>query len=531
MKLEFIKLKKKSNSLFILLELLFILFLVILPFIISFFLTSYVLFALSFAFLLLIFFIKSVLDCYRKIENFPRKGKKSKEEKHTKGKKKYSKKELRMGLLIFSFTISIALIFIISLSFPILIKSTGLSTGWIRIWGEENKDLGRGIAIDSNDNIYITGLTLNHGEEGLFLIKYDIFGNEVWSKTWGNHGSESGYRVALDSSENIYILGGTYNRSNMDYDIVLIKFTSEGDLIWNRTWDGGKDDDGNCIIIDSQNNIYIGGSKGGDILLLKYDSSGTYLWNKTRKSQESNSSALCNGLGINSEKYIFLGCTVKENRSDMMLGNTDIIMLKYDSDGNYNWNITLEDISSSWCNGLVIDTTDNIFLLGESHNFATLVQFDKNGNLNWNRSWQGVSAFDMKISRNNNIFIGGWAHNPGTSSDFLYIKVNSLGELEAYGTWFKDSYDLGRGIAVDSNENVYIIGYTDNSELGNGEDVCLIKNPFFSVDIRLFFFIFMELLLAGIIIIFDKKQTTLKVDEVKTINEKPKDDFKKNDEE
>ena len=463
----------------------FILTFIILPILSYFFFISYFLFIFLFPFLLFMF-VFFVLVNYRKKSSFLRK---------IRGeikKIRISNKELKIILIIFSITISFTFTFTISVIGSTLFKNMG----WIRNWGGQNKDLGRGIAIDSNDNIYITGVTLNYGEDGLFLIKYDIFGTILWNKTWGIEGSESGYRIAIDSSDNIYVLGGTMNNSDLNYDIVLIKFNSEGKLIWNRSWDGAKDDHGTSIAIDSQNNIYIGGTIDGEILLLKYDNSGTYLWNVTWGTNETD---WCFGLGVDSEDSIYIGGSVQGNG---FITSSEILLLKYNGAGNLIWNTTWGDLSQIWCMGLAIDTSDNIFLLGERYNDVTLLQFDKNGKLNWYKTWSGVNGYDMKISRNNNIFIGGWAHNPLTWSDFLFIKVNNYGELESYGTWFKDSYELGRGIAIDSNENVYIVGLADNSNMGTGDDIFLIKNPFFSVDVKLCSFILMELFLVGILIFY-----------------------------
>jgi hypothetical protein len=43
----------------------------------------------------------------------------------------------------------------------------------------------------------------------VFVWKYDANGNEVWTKQFGTPGIDEGYGVAVDTSENIYITGAT----------------------------------------------------------------------------------------------------------------------------------------------------------------------------------------------------------------------------------------------------------------------------------------------------------------------------------
>jgi len=43
-------------------------------------------------------------------------------------------------------------------------------------------------------------------------------------------------------------------------DILVLKYNSDGTLLWNMTWGGTKDDEGEGIAVDSAGNIYVAGT-------------------------------------------------------------------------------------------------------------------------------------------------------------------------------------------------------------------------------------------------------------------------------
>ncbi|MBE8398400.1 SBBP repeat-containing protein, partial [Leptospira borgpetersenii serovar Hardjo-bovis] len=99
------------------------------------------------------------------------------------------------------------------------------------------------IAVDSNENTYITGSTKElfrgvkqEGEDALFLIKFDSNGNELWSLQDGipNH-SILPSKIALDPSGNIYITGrstGPFGGPLSGSNGFIAKFDDKG----NRNW-------------------------------------------------------------------------------------------------------------------------------------------------------------------------------------------------------------------------------------------------------------------------------------------------------
>jgi hypothetical protein len=150
---------------------------------------------------------------------------------------------------------------------------------WHRTWGNKGFDDAFGMASDGTD-LYVVGLTLTHGDGGqIFLIKYDKSGSEVWERLWGGKGSESS-RVVLADSESVYVVGKTDSYGNGKNDIVLVRYSKDGDEEWYRTWGGAGVDESHGATM-SGNHIYIAGETDSygngkqDALLIKADKSGT----------------------------------------------------------------------------------------------------------------------------------------------------------------------------------------------------------------------------------------------------------------
>ncbi len=184
---------------------------------------------------------------------------------------------------------------------------------WHEFWGGDENDRGYGLSIDTSDNLYLVGSSFSYGagRQDMALVKYDINGQQLWNRTWGGTDDEYGLAVALDSSNNIYITGATESYGAGDYDMALIKYDATGIFIWNKTYGEGGEEMARAIAIDSSENIYIGGRNDCNIDIVKYDSSGSLLlygtWNAEKFGETScDNDEYCFGIEIDSNNNIFI---------------------------------------------------------------------------------------------------------------------------------------------------------------------------------------------------------------------------------
>jgi hypothetical protein len=185
---------------------------------------------------------------------------------------------------------------------------------WAKMLGSHDPDYGVSISADNSDNVIVTGsfsgtvdfgggpLT-SGGNSDIFIVKYSPSGNHIWSKRFGSTGSDIGNSIAVDSGNNILLTGlfsgsvnfggGTFTSAGTDGYVV--KFSSSGSHRWSKKLGGSSNDSGNSIAVDSSNSVVVSGyfkgsanfggstltSAGGkDIFVVKYSQSGSHIWSK-----------------------------------------------------------------------------------------------------------------------------------------------------------------------------------------------------------------------------------------------------------
>jgi len=333
---------------------------------------------------------------------------------------------------------------------------------WTKLIGTSGDDIGSGIALDSSENIYITGSTssnfegyTNQGNQDIILLKYNSSGVKQWTKQIGTSGNERGESVIIDNSGNIYVTGWTQggldgNTNQGSEDIFLIKYNSSGVKQWTKQIGTSNQDFGHGVITDNSGNIYITGlttggldgntNQGGqDIFLLKYNSSGVKQW-----TQQIGTSGSDRGdeLVVDSADNIFItGYTGGELDGNTHQGGLDVFLLKYISSGVKQWTKQIGSSEDEMGMGLAVDSSGSIYISGHT-----------TGGLDGNTNQGGQDIFLIKYSSG----VKQWTHQIGTSSD-----------------------DRGEGVSTDVSGNIYVAGYTGGGLDGNtnqgGNDIIILK--------------------------------------------------------
>ena len=137
---------------------------------------------------------------------------------------------------------------------------------WHTYLGGNGNDLGYSVAVDSNDNIYICGLSdggwglpVNNYGNG-FVAKLDSSGSLIW-KTF-LIGTSS---IAVDGNGNVYVSGpsATWGARCVPtvYALIhlLLNSNSNGNLLWNTFLGGNSLDGESGIVVDGSGNAYVSG--------------------------------------------------------------------------------------------------------------------------------------------------------------------------------------------------------------------------------------------------------------------------------
>lgn len=303
---------------------------------------------------------------------------------------------------------------------------------WIIQEGGYGLNTGYCVSTDSDDNIIIAGRfggtafgstanpLVSYGNSDGFVAKYSPNGVLQWARQAGGKDSNQVNAVALDSSNNIYITGffndiaffsgGNYHddvavipvysvKSNGLKDIFVAAYTPNGKLLWVRSGGGQGNDQANSIATDDQA-IYITGSfqlsatfdeillpsyhPRDDCFILIYSMNGSVVSaEKIVKQSGQHGLNLGRKIAIHDEYFYILGSfkrTIGFNNGMSLNCNTNIhniwsynaFIVKYDSEWNAIW---VKQVGSMWDHvfSFVIDDTYDVYVTGSvSH----IVDFD-----------------------------------------------------------------------------------------------------------------------------------------------------------
>ena len=177
---------------------------------------------------------------------------------------------------------------------------------WSKYYGGSFTDIPLGV-IKTIDNGFIiagssdstdTDITNNKGAYDFWILKIDANGTVVWGKNFGGSEIDEVSAITQTNDGNFIIVGDTrsadkdVSKNNGAADIWILKVSTEGNLIWEKTIGGSSFDVAKAIYKTQDNGFLIAGSsrsldngfqnKGqNDALILKIDENGNLLWKKT----------------------------------------------------------------------------------------------------------------------------------------------------------------------------------------------------------------------------------------------------------
>ena len=351
-----------------------------------------------------------------------------------------------------------------------------LSLEWNKTWDiglPQYGDYGNGIATDSEGNVYVAGLSELSFDWYAFLIKYDSNGNYLWNKTWQADFTAQAWDITNDTSDNVYVAG------NIGFTSNVIKFNSTGDVQWNETY-FPEADTLDSIIYSSDEFIYVTGTdfdlSGSNITLLKINSTNGQLEGFSMYETVYLYTSASDG-AIDSLNTIYI-----TGRNETSYDN-DTILLKYDSSCNLIWNVTWNNTFGSTHNekgsGLIIDSKDNIYVTGynqtDNDYDIILLKYDNLSNLLWQKSWDNSNGkdegWDIDIDSEDSIYVIGSEQNSTGHNNSILLKFNDNGIQIWNQSWGGTEDDEGRGLLVINSEKIFITGATESFAKGYKPDM------------------------------------------------------------
>lgn len=359
---------------------------------------------------------------------------------------------------------------------------------WCTLIGGSNDDYGHGVAVDSQNNIIVVGSTssydfptLNasdnaskHSGSDAFIAKFSPIGELKWSTYLGGSGNEFGIGVAIDTQDNIILTGGTSSSNfpilnasddlhNGDTDVFLVKLNTLGVIKWSTFMGGNNYDVGSDVVIDTDNNViiqgttysadfptlnafdssFIGNEWNADLFISKFSTDGIVLWSTFLSGEYPKYSY---AIAIDSQNNIILPVISHSVISPVLNPKNpsvfDILIVKLTSIGVPEWSTFIGGRNShDFGADIVIDSHDNIYITG-----TTVMDEEAESN-----DFPVLNAYDTTYNG---------------AGDVVGIKFKSTGILD-WSTFIGGNKEDGNrytNIAIDSQDNVIITGNTESND-------------------------------------------------------------------
>ncbi len=309
---------------------------------------------------------------------------------------------------------------------------------WRESHGAEGTETARAI-MATNDGYVVAGSSSSYegfGVNGVYLLKTDLFGREIWHKTFSykRNGilTNAIGKSAIAVNDGYVIVGEANADVNGGPDIYLIKTDLNGEMDWKKTIGGDADEHGNAIIAARDGFIIAGdtcsyGNKDGssDVYLVKTDFEGNIVWEKTFGGTRED---IANSLVAVDDGYVIVGST----KSYGDPSKYDIYLVKTDLNGNLIWEKhfgqTDDDQGKS-----IVSVDDGYVIAGYTSSFGNfykdvyLFKTDLNGEQVWNRTYGGADMDEGNciIKSGDGFVIAGYTCSYGIyTSDFCLIKID-----------------------------------------------------------------------------------------------------------
>lgn len=282
----------------------------------------------------------------------------------------------------------------------ILIKwDTNGDKAWSKQWGTAGYDTGQGVVTDNSGNIYVAGYTEGTFTDGTsaggydaFVTKWNADGTFAWTQQWGTTGDDFGKALAIDTDNNIFVTGYTSGAfedctNAGGNDIFLTKWKPDGTIAWTVQWGTASGDVGDAVALDGDGNIAVAGWTGGaldsntsmggeDIFVTKWDINGAKAWTRQigRNDDDRGGAVFTDGDG---NIYVSGFATSPFGDDSIYYGWEDVFLTKWNTGGTRIWTKAWGTYSFDYGYDAAMDNAGHVVMTGQTHgNFSTLAASD-----------------------------------------------------------------------------------------------------------------------------------------------------------
>ena len=325
-----------------------------------------------------------------------------------------------------------------------------------------------------------------------------------WAYCYGGSAVDALYDIT-ETGDNCYVgVGQSYSDdgdllgNNGKYDVWVIKFRRNGDLIWSKNYGGTDDetgkavlptDDGGCVVAGDtkSNDGDVSTNKGErDFWILRLNRAGNKLWEVSYGGSEKEYAYdICKAADGN---YVIAGSTESNNHDvSGFHGIRDYWVIKINAlDGSLIWQKTLGGSDSDRGRSICATDDDGFLVAGMSssndHDVSAnngqfdvwLVKLDQWGDKVWDKNYGGSEndlANSVAQTSNHGFIVGGRTFSNDIdvsgkhgNEDGWVVRTDGNGDLKWAGCYGGTDYDEIKSILQTQNGGYAMLGYSKSED-------------------------------------------------------------------
>ena len=326
----------------------------------------------------------------------------------------------------------------------------GTQIDWSTYIGGPGGQVAYGIALDSNRNSHVVGVTYEGNSYGdAFAVKLNAAGSApLYSRIFAGIDHESAQAVAVDANGYAYVAGGTYS-SNFPTtagaaqtwlagqgDAFVMKLHPNGSVVYSSLWGGTLSENASAIAVDASGRAYIAGYNS-----LLVGGQTTYDAFAVRMNTTGSAFQYSRIFGGSNNEFAN-GIDVDEYNNAYIVGRTESADFPVTTGAH-------KTVLSGGADAFVTKLNNS----GSAYMYSTYV-----GGNGWDSGW-AVAVDDIENAR-----VAGYSELNGQYSAWGF-RMNIYGSglistLKFGGT----GTDYCTAIALDSARNAYVVGTTNSSD-------------------------------------------------------------------
>lgn len=357
---------------------------------------------------------------------------------------------------------------------------------WFQRYNGANNGIDRAAnaVVNSSGEIYVGGRADN-GDDDYILLKYSSAGSQLWVRNYDTGNNDRGLALTIDASGNCYFAGRAGN--GVDQDLLTLKYNSTGTLVYTAVYDYLGDDRATAIAVDATGNVYVTGQSDGDagankifdFVTIKYNASGAQQW-ATRYSAPSSGDDIPLGIAFTSSGEVWVTGISDVDASTNV--QNDWVTIKYSASGAQQA-INIEGTASLADEGAacIVDAAGKAVVVGfksltNNQPNATIIRITTAGVKEFERNFDGQGDNQDQVnalcfSSDGSLLAAGFSYEKDLDANMCISKVSTSGALvwkkTLSGNSSTGSSDNATAILCDASGNIYVTGYTKNSNAGS----------------------------------------------------------------